>query len=172
MSGRWTVRPETGADAAAVRRVVEAAFPTAEEADLVDALRGDPAWLPGLSFVAEAPDGRVAGYALMTRCRVGGADALALALAPVAVLPEHQRRGAGDAVVRAALAEAARRGERLVVVLGHPAYYPRFGFVRASSLGVSAGFAVPDEALMALVPAGSSGPVPSGPIEYAAPFGV
>lgn len=170
VSGRWTVRPETGADAAAVRRVVEAAFPTAEEADLVDALRGDPAWLPGLSFVAEAPDGRVAGYALMTRCRVGGADALALA--PVAVLPEHQRRGAGDAVVRAALAEAARRGERLVVVLGHPAYYPRFGFVRASSLGVSAGFAVPDEALMALVPAGSSGPVPSGPIEYAAPFGV
>lgn len=170
MSGRWTVRPETDADAAAVRRVVEAAFPTAEEADLVDALRGDPAWLPGLSFVAEAPGGRVAGYALLTRCRVGGADALALA--PVAVLPEHQRCGAGGAAVRAALAEAARRGERLVVVLGHPAYYPRFGFVRASSLGVSAGFEVPDEALMALVLGGSSGPVPSGLIEYAAPFGV
>jgi predicted N-acetyltransferase YhbS len=170
VSGDWTVRPEAGADAAAVRRVVEAAFPTAEEADLVDALRGDPAWLPGLSFVAEDEGGRVAAYALLTRCRVGGADALVLA--PVAVLPEYQRRGAGGAVVRAALAGAARRGERLVVVLGHPAYYPRFGFVRASSLGVSAGFEVPDEALMALVPAGSSGPVPSGVIEYAAPFGV
>ncbi|MBO2457036.1 GNAT family N-acetyltransferase [Actinomadura violacea] len=180
MSGTWATRPETAADGPAVRRVVEAAFPTAEEADLVDALRGDAAWLPGLSFVAEDPAGRVAGYALLTRCRVGGADALALA--PVAVLPEYQRRGAGGAAVRAALAAAAGRGERLVVVLGHPAYYPRFGFVRASSLGISAAFEVPDEALMALVldgPSGAgasgavpSGAVPSGVIEYATPFGV
>ncbi|GAA2169066.1 GNAT family N-acetyltransferase [Actinomadura napierensis] len=170
MTGHWRSRPETAADAAAVRRVVQAAFPTAEEADLVDALRRDPAWLPGLSFVAEAPGGRIAGYALLTRCRVGGADAVALA--PVAVLPAYQRRGAGGAAVRAVLAAARRRGERLVVVLGHPGYYPRFGFVRASSLGVSAGFEVPDEALMALVLGGAPGPVPSGVIEYAPPFGV
>jgi putative acetyltransferase len=170
VSGDWTTRPETAADAPAVRRVLEAAFPTAAEADLVDALRRDPAWLPGLSFVVEAPGGRVAGYALLTRCRVGGADALALA--PVAVAPGHQRRGAGGAAVRAVLAAAADRGERLVVVLGHPGYYPRFGFVRASSLGISAGFQAPDEALMALVPGGASGPVPSGVIEYAPPFGV
>ncbi|MDL4822166.1 GNAT family N-acetyltransferase, partial [Actinomadura opuntiae] len=108
MSGYWRTRPETAADAAAVRRVLEAAFPTAAEADLVDALRRDPAWLPGLSLVAESPDGRIAGYALLTRCRVGGAPALALA--PVAVPPRHQRRGTGGAVVRAALAAAARRG--------------------------------------------------------------
>jgi predicted N-acetyltransferase YhbS len=170
MSGTWATRPETAADEAAVRRVLEAAFPTAGEADLVDALRRDPAWLPGLAFVAVDPGGRVAGYALLTRCRVGGADALALA--PVAVLPEHQRHGAGGAAVRAVLAAAQRRGERLVVVLGHPGYYPRFGFARASSLGISAGFEVPDEALMALVLGGGPGPVPSGVIEYAAPFGV
>ncbi|TDC72966.1 N-acetyltransferase [Actinomadura sp. 7K507] len=169
----WTTRPETAADAGAVRRVVEAAFPTAEEAVLVDALRRDAAWVPGLSAVAETPDGRVAGYALLTRCRVGGSGALALA--PVAVLPEYQRRGAGGAATRAVLdAAAARAGERAgerLVVLGHPEYYPRFGFVRASALGVSAPFEVPDEALMALVLDGP-GPVPSGTIAYPPPFGV
>ncbi|WP_433471807.1 GNAT family N-acetyltransferase [Spirillospora sp. CA-142024] len=169
----WTTRPETAGDAAAVRAVVEAAFPTAAEAVLVDALRGDAAWIPGLSAVAVAPDGRVAGYALLTRCTAGGADALALA--PVAVSPRFQRRGAGGAAVRAVLEAAARRaaagGERLVVVLGHPEYYPRFGFTRASALGVGVAFEVPDEALMALVLEGP-GPVPSGTVRYPAPFGV
>ncbi|MFG2001510.1 GNAT family N-acetyltransferase [Spirillospora sp. NPDC048911] len=165
----WKTRPETGRDVPAVRRVVEAAFPTAQEADLVDALREDAAWLPGLSWVAEDPDGEVAGHALLTRCHVG--DEAALALAPVAVLPAHQRRGAGGAAVRAALGAARERGERLVVVLGHPEYYPRFGFVRASALGIRTSFEVPDEALMALV-LGGAGPVPAGTIRYAAPFGV
>ncbi|XRQ15247.1 GNAT family N-acetyltransferase [Actinomadura welshii] len=169
---RWRTRPEAAGDAAAVRAVVAAAFPTALEADLVDALRRDTAWVQGLAAVAVTPRGRVAGYALLTRCRVGGAAALALA--PVAVLPAWQRRGAGGAAVRAALAAARARaaggGERLVVVLGHPAYYPRFGFVRASTLGIAAPFEVPDESLMALVLDGP-GPVPSGTIEYPPPFG-
>ncbi|TDE21387.1 N-acetyltransferase [Actinomadura sp. 6K520] len=170
----WTTRPEAPGDAAAVRAVVAAAFPAEDEARLVDALRRDAAWVPGLATVAETPGGLVAGYALLTRCRVGGAGALALA--PVAVLPACQRRGAGSAAVRAALAAAAARaargrGERLVVVLGHPGYYPRFGFAPASSLGVSAPFEVPDESLMALVLDGP-GPVPSGTITYPAPFGV
>ncbi|MEU5883008.1 N-acetyltransferase [Spirillospora sp. NPDC047279] len=167
----WKTRPETGRDLTAVRRVVEEAFPTHEEADLVDALRADPAWLPGLAWVAEAPGGEVAGFALLTRCRVG--DGAALALAPVAVLPRHQRQGAGGAAVRAALAAARDQGERLVVVLGHPDYYPKFGFRRASALGIGVSFEVPDEALMALVLDGS-GPdaVPSGTVRYAAPFGV
>ncbi|MQY08826.1 GNAT family N-acetyltransferase [Actinomadura macrotermitis] len=165
----WKTRPETTGDAAAIRRVVAAAFPTAEEADLVEALRSDPAWLPGLSWVAESPGGEVVGHALLTRCQVGDADALALA--PVSVLPAYQRGGVGGTVVEAALAAARARGERLVVVLGHPEYYPRFGFVRASSLGIGVSFDVPDEALMALVLDGS-GPVPSGIVRYPAPFGV
>jgi predicted N-acetyltransferase YhbS len=145
----WTTRPEAAGDQGAVRAVVRAAFPTVHEADLVDALRRDAAWVPELSVVAEGEDGGVAGYALATRCAVGGAGALALA--PVAVLPEAQGRGAGGAAVRAVLETAAVRaaagGERLVVVLGHPGYYPRFGFVRASPLGVGVAFEVPDEAL-------------------------
>ncbi|MFV2120517.1 gamma-glutamyl-gamma-aminobutyrate hydrolase family protein [Streptomyces sp. Act-28] len=76
----WRTRPETDADRAPVYAVNAAAFETSAEADLVDALRTDPAaWLPGLSYVAEAPDGSVAAYALITRCRVGDAPAAALA---------------------------------------------------------------------------------------------
>ncbi|WP_409234442.1 GNAT family N-acetyltransferase [Streptomyces sp. PA5.6] len=169
----WPTRPETAADVAAVHAVNAAAFATEAEADLVDALRTDAeAWLPGLSYVAEAPDGSVAAHALLTRCRVGGAPALALA--PVATLPEHQGAGAGSAVVRAVLDAARARGERIVLVLGHPSYYPRFGFKPASGYGIRPGFEVPDEAMMALVLHGSddSAQLPRGMITYPAAFGV
>ncbi|MEU9852740.1 bifunctional class I SAM-dependent methyltransferase/N-acetyltransferase [Streptomyces sp. NPDC047974] len=167
---RWPTRPERESDHAAVREVTAAAFGSPAEAELVDALRADPdAWLPGLSVVAEAPDGSVAAHALITRCRVDGAPAAALA--PVSVAPEHQRTGAGQAVTRAVLDAARLAGERLVLVLGHPEYYPRFGFARASEYGIKPGFDVPDEAMMALVLDGS-GPVPPGTIAYPAAFGV
>ncbi|MFE5093577.1 bifunctional class I SAM-dependent methyltransferase/N-acetyltransferase [Streptomyces sp. NPDC056638] len=168
---RWTTRPETAADIEAVRAVNAAAFPTPDEAALVDALRSDPAaWLPGLGYVAlDGPDGDIAAYALLTRCRVG--DASALALAPVAAAPDRQRQGAGQAVVRAALDAARLRGEPLVLVLGHPEYYPKFGFVPASRYGIRPGFDVPDEAMMALV-LDDSVPVPQGTIRYPAAFGV
>ncbi|MER6444508.1 bifunctional class I SAM-dependent methyltransferase/N-acetyltransferase [Streptomyces venezuelae] len=165
----WPARPESAADAAAVREINLAAFGTPLEADLVDALRADGSWLPGLSFVAQAPDGSVAAHALLTRCQVGGAPALALA--PVAADPALQRSGAGSSVVRAVLDAARERGESLVLVLGHPSYYPRFGFVPASHFGIRAPFEVPDEALMALV-LDDSRPVPSGTIRYPDPFGV
>ncbi|MFE6837348.1 bifunctional class I SAM-dependent methyltransferase/N-acetyltransferase [Streptomyces sp. NPDC057705] len=167
--GAWPARPETAADVAAVREVNLAAFGTPLEADLVDALRTDAAWLPGLSYVAEAPDGTVAAHALLTRCEVDGVPALALA--PVAADPALQRSGAGSSVVRALLAAAAERGESLVLVLGHPEYYPRFGFAPASHFGIRAPFEVPDEAMMALV-LDDSVPVPAGTIRYPAPFGV
>ncbi|WP_326574543.1 N-acetyltransferase [Streptomyces sp. NBC_00481] len=166
----WITRPETSADREGVYGVNAAAFGTDAEAGLVDALREDPdAWLPELSYVAEAPDGTIAAYALITRCHVD--EVPALALAPVAVLPDHQRRGAGGAVVRAALEAARARGERLVLVLGHPEYYPRFGFVRASEYGIRPDFDVPDAAMMALVLDGSASVAP-GTIRYPAAFGV
>ncbi|MFG3344409.1 GNAT family N-acetyltransferase [Streptomyces sp. NPDC048018] len=167
---RWRTREETAADVPVVREINAAAFPTAAEAGLVDSLRADEAaWLPGMSYVAETPDGTVAAYALITRCHVDGVPAAALA--PVAVAPAHQRTGAGQAVVRAVLDAARLRGERLVLVLGHPEYYPRFGFVRASAYGIKPAFEVPDEAMMALDLAGS-GPVTRGTISYPAAFGV
>ncbi|MEV6652107.1 bifunctional class I SAM-dependent methyltransferase/N-acetyltransferase [Streptomyces sp. NPDC051219] len=168
----WRTRPETERDIAAVRAVNSAAFPTPEEAGLVDALRADEkCWLPGLSYVAEAPDGEIAAYALLTRCHIGQSAVQALALAPVAVLPRYQKQGAGTAVVQAVLAAARDRGEHLVLVLGHPEYYPRFGFTPASRAGIRPGFEVPDEAMMALVLDGSR-PVPTGTIHYPEAFGV
>ncbi|MCX5229944.1 bifunctional class I SAM-dependent methyltransferase/N-acetyltransferase [Streptomyces sp. NBC_00233] len=167
---RWRTRPETAEEASAVRPLVAAAFGSDAEAELVDALRRDPdAWLPGLSYVAEAPDGSIAAHALITRCLVDGAPAAALA--PVAVAPAYQRTGAGKAVVRAVLDAARLRGEPLVLVLGHPEYYPKFGFVRASEYGIKPGFEVPDEAMMALV-LDESVPVPPGTLAYPAAFGV
>ncbi|MGW6706293.1 GNAT family N-acetyltransferase [Streptomyces sp. NPDC054956] len=165
----WPTRPETPADAAAVHALNSAAFETRAEADLVDALRADESWLPGLSYVTEGPDGSVAAHALLTRCEVDGAAALALA--PVAADPALQRSGAGSAVVRALLDAARERGESLVLVLGHPEYYPRFGFVPASRYGIRAPFEVPDEAMMALV-LDDGVPVPAGTIRYPAPFGI
>ncbi|MGN9790204.1 bifunctional class I SAM-dependent methyltransferase/N-acetyltransferase [Streptomyces sp. OZ13] len=167
---RWRTRPETAADIPAVRAVNAAAFPTPEEAALVDSLRLDAeAWLPGLSYVAEAEDGSVAAYALLTRCRIGGTPALALA--PVATAPRHQRQGAGTAVVRAVLDAARSRGDGPVVVLGHPGYYPRFGFEVAAKHGIRTSFEVPEEALMVLTLDGRE-EVPKGTVRYPAAFGV
>ncbi|GHH03562.1 GNAT family N-acetyltransferase [Streptomyces lanatus] len=165
----WITRPETDADRSTVREIELAAFETPLEADLVDALRTDAAWIDGLSIVTADQDGRLVGHALLTRCHID--DTPALCLGPVAVLPEYQRTGAGSAAIRAALRAAKVQGERFVTVLGHPAYYPRFGFARASTWGIGVTLDVPDEALMALTLDPAHRP-PGGTIRYAAPFGV
>lgn len=166
----WHPRPEAAEDVPAVRRINLAAFETAGEADLVDALRHDPAaWLPGLSYVAEAPDGTPAAHALLTRCHVGTVPAVALA--PCAVLPAYQKCGAGSAVIGALLEAARAAGERTAIVLGHPPYYPRFGFAPAADrFGILPPQPWPDEAFMAL-PLDGSLP-PRGTVRYAAAFGI
>ncbi|MDT0342464.1 GNAT family N-acetyltransferase [Streptomyces litchfieldiae] len=170
MSNSWITRAETGADIPAIREINLAAFPTALEADLVDALRADPAaWIEGLSLVAGDANGHLVGHALLTRCHIG--DTPALCLGPVAVRPEQQKTGAGSAAVRAALKAAKDAGERHVVVLGHPAYYPRFGFTRASAHGIGVTIDVPDDALMAIA-LDAAHPLPGGTVRYAAPFGI
>jgi predicted N-acetyltransferase YhbS len=169
MPNTWITRAETGADIAAVRSIDLAAFDTPLEADLVEALRADAAWIDGLSLVTTDRDGRVVGHALLTRCHID--DTPALCLGPVAVLPAHQKTGAGSAAIRAALKAAADRGEHFVTVLGHPAYYPRFGFTRASAHGIGIPLDVPDEAMMALT-LDAAHPLPSGTVRYAAPFGI
>ncbi|MBM4726904.1 acetyltransferase [Prescottella equi] len=163
----WTTRAETSADIPAIREINLAAFDTAEEADLVDALRQDPAWIDGLSLVTLDGAGALVGYVLLTRAHIG--DTPALCLGPCAVLPQYQKTGVGSAAIRAALDAAKARGENFVTVLGHPEYYPRFGFTRASLHGVAMKTSVPDDALMALSLVEE--PLPSGIIRYAAAFG-
>ncbi|MBW3085898.1 hypothetical protein KEM60_02109 [Austwickia sp. TVS 96-490-7B] len=166
---QWFTRPERPADIPAIRAINIAAFETADEADLVDALRDDPAWIDGLSIVTTNNNGTVVGHALLTRCHIG--EIPALCLAPCAVLPDLQRAGAGSAAIRAAMKAAQECGEDFVVVLGHPEYYPRFGFERASRHGIRLSVEVPDDALLALS-LGRTKPLPAGTVRYAAPFGI
>ena len=128
------LRVERRGDEGGIRAVLTAAFETDAEARLVEALRAGDAWLPELSVVGEE-DGRIVAYAVLSRIIVDAAPALALG--PVAVLPAHQRRGLGTAVVEEGLRLARAAGERLVLVLGDPAYYRRFGFVPAGPYGIS-----------------------------------
>jgi putative acetyltransferase len=141
------IRPELAQDAGAVRTVHERAFaPSGAEADLVDALRGSGDDVPDLWLVAEE-DGAVVGHIAFSVARLdGGAEVLALA--PMGVLPGRQRAGIGSALVAEGLRRAAGTAYPLVVVLGHPEYYPRFGFAPAAAAGVLAPFPVPDEAWM------------------------
>lgn len=145
------IRPERPDDREAVFHVNREAFGQDAEALLVDALRRSPAFDPELSLVAE--DGEsVLGHILFTRLvvRDSGRSHDALALAPMAVLPAHQNRGIGSALVRRGLEDARSLGHSLVIVVGHPAYYPRFGFVPAQPLGFRAPFDVPSEAFLVL----------------------
>lgn len=166
----WTTRPERSEDINAIRAINVAAFPSEEEANLIETLRADPeVWIDGLSIVSVDATGVPIGHALLSRCSVGGEPALALA--PCAVLPEYQGRGVGSAAIRRSLAAARQHGENLVVVLGHADYYPRFGFSPASKFGISAPFDVPDETFLALA-LGPNRDTPRGQIRYPAAFGV
>jgi putative acetyltransferase len=138
--GRVLIRRETPADIDAIRAVHAAAFARPEndpamEAGLVDALRADKGWLPGLSLVADGPDGQVVGHVVCTRAHVGPVPALGLG--PLGVLPPYQRQGVGHALVHTVLGAADALGEPLVVLLGHPGYYPRFGFRPAHEYGIT-----------------------------------
>ena len=140
------IRPERPEDAATLRRVHVAAFPTAAEADLVERIRASDHFVPELSLLAEEEDGSVIGHVLLSYVSLAGEPVLALA--PMAVLPAWQGKGVGSALVVAALDAAEVREEPLVVVLGHPWFYPRFGFRRASKYGIFPSAPWPDAAFM------------------------
>ena len=143
------IRPELPADTAAVRRVNEAAFESPDEADLVDRLRERAASYLALVAVLE---GEVVGHIAFSPITLDPARSglRALGLAPMAVLPAHQRRGIGSRLVRDGLEAARRAGAEAVFVLGHPTYYPRFGFEPAAGRGIRDAYGAPPEAFMAL----------------------
>jgi putative acetyltransferase len=145
----FVIRVELEGDRQGVRQVNEAAFGQPAEADLVDALRS--AGAAEVSLVAEA-DGQIVGHILFSPVGIDGVqESLKIAgLAPMAVLPAYQRRGIGSFLVKQGLEDCRTAGVQAVVVLGHPDYYPRFGFRRASTFGLRCEFDAPDEAFMAL----------------------
>jgi putative acetyltransferase len=145
-----TIRPETPADANRVRHVNELAFGQSLEADLVDRLR--QTCTDSLSLVAE--DDGVVGHILFTPVAIENAErrVVGMGLAPMAVLPDRQRQGIGSQLVKRSLDILRARRCPFVVVVGHPEYYPRFGFETASTHGLASQWeGVPDAAFMVLV---------------------
>ncbi len=163
------IRPEAASDRAAVRAVNASAFETPAEADLVDALREEAK--PIVSLVAEE-NGVVVGHIMFSPVLLSGHPALKImGLAPMAVLPERQRQGIGGDLVRAGLKRCRQLGVGAVVVLGHPAYYPRFGFAPAARFGLDCAYDVPEEAFMALELRPGYLRAASGTVAYHGAFG-
>lgn len=158
------IRPATEADHAAVRAVETAAFGGPLEAGLVEALRRDGDAVVELVALF---DGQIVGHVLFSRVLIesDAAPFAAVALAPLAVAPGHQRHGVGAALIDAAHRLLQASGEKLSVVLGDPAYYGRFGYEHAPAAGFDSAYQ--GEALQAL----SWGEAPrGGRLVYAAAF--
>lgn len=141
------IRPERPSDRDAVWQLNKAAFERADEADLVDRLRDRAA--DYLALVA-IDDDTIVGHIAFSRVTLDPPrpDLSAAGLAPMAVAPGRQRKGTGAALVLEGLAECRRRGVHAVFVLGHPDYYPRFGFEPAAPLGIDNEYGAPPEAFM------------------------
>ena len=164
-----TIRPERPADVPSIRAVNERAFGQPDEAALVDAVRARGERCISLVAVDGA---RLVGHILFTPVTIGEPDQVheAAGLAPLAVDPDHQRRGIGGRLVARGLDRCRESGFRIAVVLGHPSYYPRFGFVPARLHGIRFALDVPDDLFMVteLVPGALDGC--TGEARYAQEF--
>jgi putative acetyltransferase len=164
----FLIRPETTADHEAVRQVNRLAFGQDAEARLVGALR-DGGYVRA-SLVADK-DGQVVGHILFSYLPIitEAGTVPALALAPMAVLPEFQNQGIGSALVRCGLEACRQQGHRIVVVLGHPHFYPRFGFSSKLASALASPFGGGDSWMaLELVPRALDGV--TGRVQYPPPF--
>jgi predicted N-acetyltransferase YhbS len=145
------IRPEMIEDYTSITEVNDQAFGQKNEGRLIIALRKNQEFIPELSLVAGF-GGRVVGHILFYPIKIKANDVshYSLALAPMAVLPEYQKRGIGSQLVKEGLKRTRRLGFKSVIVLGHAAYYPRFGFEPAGKWGIRPPFEVPDDVFMAL----------------------
>lgn len=165
------IRQETPNDFTQVYQVVKLAFANAEYSDhdeqnLVERLRSSSSFIPELSLVAEL-DGKIVGHILFTKLAVG--NTTQLALAPLAVHPDFQCQGIGGQLIKKGHEIAAAMGYDYSILLGHPSYYPRFGYLPASRFGITSPFDVPDENYMAFDLSGK-GSILSGPVVYPKEF--
>ncbi|MGE6348266.1 GNAT family N-acetyltransferase [Bacillus mycoides] len=150
-----TIRQEQQNDYSKTEEVVKQAFLNEEfsdktEHELVKRIRKCDAFIPELSLVAV--DEGIVGHILLSKITIeqDGTSVESLALAPVSVARDHQKKGIGRKLIVAALEKAKELGYESVVVLGHPEYYPKFGFKKASDWNIKAPFEVPDEVFMVM----------------------
>ncbi|KAA0743675.1 N-acetyltransferase [Bacillus sp. AY3-1] len=148
-----TIRQEQQSDYKKTEEVVQQAFLKEEfsdktEHELVSRIRKCDAFIPELSIVAVNEE--IVGHILLSKIQIeqGATSVESLALAPVSVARGHQKKGIGGKLIGAALEKAKELGYGSVVVLGHPEYYPKFGFKKASEWNIKAPFEVPEEVFM------------------------
>lgn len=167
------IRQECKDDYNEVYDVVKSAFESAEHSDgdeqeLVVRLRKSKNFIERLSLVAEV-DGKIAGHIMFTKIDIAGT--VQLALAPLAVLPEYQKKGIGTALIKEGHCIASQLGYDFSVVLGSENYYPKFGYKKASLYGIRAPFDVPDENFMAFK-LNDKDMLLNGVVKYAEEFGI
>lgn len=147
----FIIRARAPADDGAIYELVKQAFKSSphasgDEQDLVVRLRKTSAYVPELSLVADA-DGEIIGHIMFTQIKIG--DETQLILAPLAVLPARQKQGVGKALILRGHDIAKRAGYGFSVLVGHPSYYPKFGYRAASAFGLTCAQSVPSECFMA-----------------------
>jgi putative acetyltransferase len=158
---------EDSEERSVIHSINEVAFGSQDEADLVDKLRTEGVVL--VSLVAEIQE-RLVGHILFSRMSIEttGGSVPAVALAPMAVLPRHQRRGIGGQLIRHGLNLLREQDEQIVIVVGHPNYYPRFGFSSRKALSLESPF--PQDAFMAMELSRGALDGVQGRVRYAASF--
>ncbi|MCD8486573.1 MAG: N-acetyltransferase [Desertifilum sp.] len=141
------VQAETPDDLSAIRQVISDAFCQPQEANLVETIRHSDNFIPALSLVAKQ-EGRVVGYLLFSAIAIVAETQVyrALALAPLTVQPKWQKQGIGTRLLQYGLERCQNFDYPVVIVLGHPEFYSRFGFQTASQFKIYPPFEVPDEA--------------------------
>lgn len=167
------IRNEKAEDHETVYSVVKRAFASAEhsdgnEQDLVSALRKGEVFIPELSLVAEA-DGKIVGHIMFTKAYVE--DTVVLALAPLSVLPEYQRKGIGTALIKEGHRIAGKLGYGYSIVLGSEKYYPKAGYLPAGQYGIKPSFDVAEANFMAYKLNDDTADL-HGVIKYAKEFGI
>ena len=167
------IRQEQDKEFHSIYELVKVAFESAEHADgneqdLVTALRDSDSYIPELSLVAEIGN-KIVGHIMFTKLKIG--NQVQLALAPLSVLPEYQKKGIGTALIQEGHKRAQALGYGYSVVLGSEKYYPRIGYMPAITYGISAPFDVPNENFMAYK-LSENAPAVFGPVQYAKEFGI
>ncbi|GAK12451.1 GNAT family N-acetyltransferase [Geomicrobium sp. JCM 19039] len=171
------IRPELNTEYRATEETIQTAFLHEEYSDksehlLVNKIRKSDAFIPELSLVALNQNEDVIGHILLSKIKIvdGANEVDSLALAPVSVIPKHQKKGIGSQLIRAAISKANDLGNRSVIVLGHKDYYPKFGFKQARLWNIKAPFDVPDEQFMALEITDHALDNVSGVVQYSEAF--